>query len=46
MIWRRDMKGAPVFISYSHDSVAHRERVLALSERLREEGIETRTFLR
>ncbi|HEV2842354.1 MAG TPA: SEFIR domain-containing protein [Chthoniobacterales bacterium] len=30
-----------VFISYSHDSDAHRERVLALSERLRADGIET-----
>src|SRR6185295_3735825 len=30
-----------VFISYSHDSDAHRDRVLALSERLREDGIET-----
>lgn len=31
-----------VFISYSHDSEEHRERVLALSERLRLDGIETR----
>jgi len=30
-----------VFISYSHDSAAHRERVLGLSERLRADGIET-----
>lgn len=30
-----------VFISYSHDSQAHAERVLALSERLRADGIET-----
>ncbi|MDD2776039.1 MAG: TIR domain-containing protein [Gallionella sp.] len=30
-----------VFISYSHDSDAHREQVLALSNRLREDGIET-----
>jgi hypothetical protein len=30
-----------VFISYSHDSPEHRERVLALSERLRADGIET-----
>jgi hypothetical protein len=29
-----------VFISYSHDSEAHRERVLALSERLRADGID------
>jgi hypothetical protein len=30
-----------LFISYSHDSDEHRERVLALSERLRADGIET-----
>jgi tetratricopeptide (TPR) repeat protein len=30
-----------VFISYSHDSGAHSERVLALTERLRADGIET-----
>ncbi len=30
-----------VFISYSHDSDGHCERVLALSERLRADGIET-----
>lgn len=30
-----------VFISYSHDSQEHREKVLALSERLRADGIET-----
>jgi hypothetical protein len=30
-----------VFISYSHDSDEHSERVLALSERLRGDGIET-----
>ncbi len=30
-----------VFISYSHDSDEHRERVLALSERLRRDGIQT-----
>ncbi len=30
-----------VFISYRHDSDEHRERVLALSERLRQDGIET-----
>ncbi|MEZ5534936.1 MAG: toll/interleukin-1 receptor domain-containing protein [Thiolinea sp.] len=29
-----------VFISYSHDSEAHRERVLALSNRLRGDGID------
>ncbi len=35
------MSEKTVFISYSHDSDAHREKVLALSERLREDGIET-----
>ena len=33
--------GTRVFISYSHDSQAHLERVLALSQRLRQDGIET-----
>lgn len=28
-----------VFISYSHDSLLHKERVLALADRLREDGI-------
>ncbi|WP_051604181.1 SEFIR domain-containing protein [Methylobacter tundripaludum] len=31
----------PVFISYSHDSPQHKEAVLSLSERLRDDGIET-----
>jgi len=35
------MSATTVFISYSHDSDEHRKRVLALSERLREDGIET-----
>jgi hypothetical protein len=35
------MSKKTVFISYSHDSDEHRETVLALSERLREDGIET-----
>jgi tetratricopeptide (TPR) repeat protein len=35
------MSNITVFISYSHDSDEHRERVLALSERLRADGIET-----
>jgi hypothetical protein len=35
------MSKKTVFISYSHDSEAHRKKVLALSERLREDGIET-----
>jgi WD40 repeat protein len=33
---------AKVFISYSHDSSEHKERVLALAERLREDGVEAR----
>ena len=36
--------GAPppkVFISYSHDSQEHKERVLALADRLREDGIDS-----
>ena len=36
-----EAKPSRVFISYSHDSDQHRERVLALSERLRADGIET-----
>ncbi len=35
------MNAKRVFISYSHDSDQHREKVLALSERLRSDGIET-----
>jgi hypothetical protein len=35
------MSEIKVFISYSHDSEAHREKALALSERLRADGIET-----
>jgi class 3 adenylate cyclase len=35
------MADAPkVFISYSHDSETHKERVLALSDRLREDGLD------
>jgi hypothetical protein len=30
-----------VFISYSHDSSDHKDRVLGLSERLRQDGLET-----
>jgi hypothetical protein len=30
-----------VFISYSHDSPAHEQRVLALAERLRQDGVES-----
>jgi hypothetical protein len=35
------MSSKKVFISYSHDSDEHTERVLALSDRLRVDGIET-----
>jgi len=31
-----------VFISYSHDSPAHRDSVVALSDRLRADGVECR----
>ena len=31
-----------VFISYSHDSVLHRERVLALADRLNGDGLDCR----
>ena len=36
------MTSAPpkVFISYSHDTVAHQERVLDLADRLRADGID------
>jgi hypothetical protein len=36
------MTGAPprVFISYSHDTVEHQERVLSLADRLRADGID------
>ena len=36
------MSAITVFISYSHDSDDHRQRVLGLSERLRGDGIEAR----
>lgn len=36
------MRAPRVFISYSHDSDAHCERVLALAERLRRDGIDVR----
>ncbi|HSK79586.1 MAG TPA: SEFIR domain-containing protein, partial [Thermoanaerobaculia bacterium] len=36
------MPGKAVFISYSHDSEEHREKVLALAERLREDGLDAR----
>ena len=36
------MTGAPpkVFVSYSHDTVEHQERVLGLADRLRADGID------
>jgi nucleoside phosphorylase len=34
-------KPPKVFISYSHDSQEHKERVLALADRLREDGIDS-----
>ncbi len=37
----RDRPRPRVFISYSHDSREHGDRVLALSQRLRSDGIET-----
>src|ERR1044072_34029 len=40
-IERIHMSAKTVFISYSHDSAEHSARVLALSERLRSDGIET-----
>lgn len=35
------MSAPTVFVSYSHDSDAHRDRVLGLSERLRADGVAT-----
>ena len=37
-----DTKKKTIFISYSHDSEHHQDRVLALSERLRDDGLDTR----
>jgi hypothetical protein len=34
------MPGKQVFISYSHDSAEHREKVLGLAERLRQDGLD------
>jgi SEFIR domain len=34
------MSAARVFISYSHDSPEHKDRILALSDRLRQAGID------
>lgn len=36
-----DVESPRVFISYTHDSEPHRERVKALSQRLRDDGIES-----
>lgn len=36
------MPGSTVFISYSHDSDEHREKVLGLAERLRDDGLDAR----
>jgi hypothetical protein len=35
-----DISPPKVFISYSHDSPAHADRVLALADRLRADGID------
>ena len=35
------MEAPKVFISYSHDSPEHAELVLALSDRLRQDGIDS-----
>ena len=35
------MEAPKVFISYSHDSPEHAERVLTLSDRLRQDGIDS-----
>jgi hypothetical protein len=42
--WRPHSKARmpSVFISYSHDSPAHRDSILALSDRLRAEGVDCR----
>lgn len=34
------MRSPVVFISYSHDSKEHARRVLALSDRLRDDGVD------
>jgi tetratricopeptide (TPR) repeat protein len=39
---RRSMNAPSAFISYSHDSGEHADRVLALADRLRADGIDTR----
>ena len=37
-----ERKPRRVFLSYSHDSTEHRDRVLELAERLREDGVDAR----
>ena len=37
-----EQKPRRIFLSYSHDSPAHRDRVLDLSERLRDDGVDAR----
>lgn len=41
-MYRAGVVTARVFVSYSHDSEAHDERVLALADRLRSEGLDVR----
>jgi len=36
------MSAPVVFISYSHDSLAHKDRILALSNKLRQDGVDCR----
>jgi hypothetical protein len=36
------MPGKVIFVSYSHDSIEHREKVLRLAERLRRDGLDAR----
>lgn len=38
------MPTSNVFISYSHDSVEHEERLLALAERLRSDGVDANSI--
>ncbi len=39
---KKSETGIKVFFSYSHDSDAHKQRVLALSNRLRQDGVDCR----
>jgi hypothetical protein len=38
--YNRPMVAPRVFISYTHDSPEHKDRILALSDRLRQEGVD------